>query len=87
MFQEFDDILVRPVEQHGAEEVEVSAVDGLRVVHVVRLERDAGGESFGEEGGAVGGGVGEVLDDEVEGGEGAGDGEGDVAVGAADLGS
>jgi hypothetical protein len=48
-----------------AEEVDVSAVDGLRGQEVVGLEGDALGEGGGDFGGAVGGDLRQVLDDEV----------------------
>ncbi len=48
-----------------AEEVDVSAVDGLRGQEVVGLEGDALGEGGGDFGGAVGGDLRQVLDDEA----------------------
>lgn len=86
VLDELDDVLVGPVEQDGAEHVEVGAVVGLRVVEVVSDEGDAVLVFRGEHFFALSGGAGEVLYDELQLGVGGGNGEGDVAVGAAELG-
>lgn len=85
MVQYFNGLVIRPVVQDGAEEIDCCVADGLGVEEIMGGKGDVrvGGGRMGESGGDDGGGV---LDDEVEVWEVLGEGAGSVACGTADLG-